>query len=395
MGEAQIISGLRACSAEAHEALYDTYADGLYDYCHALLQDDAAAAVALRETLLHAAASTDAMPAGCSLRAWLYALARSQCRAGGERMIEHPMPDDDPSAHLLISVLGTLTARDREVLELTGRHALTEAELEPVLGLPPDRVASLLTDARRHFDQAMADELDRTGPVAYPSLVGITEGDDPLALLYRAIPRAVPPSGQRPRILDDLLIAGTTGTVPAAFTTAGPPTHPGDPAPETPGPSHARPHRKRTLLLGVTAAAIAVAAGTALTVTQLGGSSPTAPHPAAAPTDPTQPTVDQTTAPTTPTTSPGTPTPTTTAPSVAPRSRADSHHNTPATSKPPHSSHPPRPDNRVPGPTTSRPRPPATHHPPTHRPTRQPDPTPTPTPTPTDTPTTNSATPTG
>ena len=210
MNEAQIITGLRACSAEAHEALYDEYAGDLYDYCRALLGDDAAAAAALRETLLRAAESTGSMPTGCALRAWLFALARSQCRRGGDRLIEHPMPDDDPSARLLVAVLGTLTPRDREVLELTGRHGLTEEDLEPVLGLPDDRVASLVADARRRFDHAMAEELDHTGPVAFPSLAGLTPGTDPLPLLYTALPMATPPPRTRPQTLDDLLIAATT-----------------------------------------------------------------------------------------------------------------------------------------------------------------------------------------
>lgn len=211
MNEAQIIKGLRACSAEAHEALYDEYAADLYDYCHALLGDDTAAAGALRETLLRAAASTGSIPAGHSLRAWLFALARGQCRSGGDQLIEHPMPEDDPSGRLLVAVLGTLTARDREVLELTGRHGLSEADLEPILGLPSDRGASLLAEARGRFDQAMAEELDRTGPVAFPSLAGLAAGEDPLPLLYAAIPAVTPPPASRGRTLDDLLITGTTG----------------------------------------------------------------------------------------------------------------------------------------------------------------------------------------
>lgn len=211
MDEAEILSGLRAGSSEAHEALYDTYADGLYDYCYALLQDDTAAGAVLRETLLHVAASSDALPDGCSLRAWLYALARGKCRAGGDRMIEHPVPAGDPSALLLITVLGALTARDREILELIGRHGLSTIELEPILGLPPEKVGSLVAEARSRFDQAMTTELDRTGPVEYPPLTAITEGGDALVLLFQAVPYATPSEDQRPGILEALL-AGGTGT---------------------------------------------------------------------------------------------------------------------------------------------------------------------------------------
>jgi len=403
MDEAQIISGLRACSAAAHEALYDTYAGELYDYCSALLQDDAAAAAALRETLLHAAASTESMPAGCSLRAWLYALARGRCRAGGERMIEHPMPEDDPSARLLISVLGTLTARDREVLELTGRHGLSENELEPVLGLPPDRVESLVADARRRFDQAMADELDRTGPVAYPSLAGISEGEDALALLFRALPRATPPSGQRPRILDDLLIAGSTGTVPAAFAADAAAAADAPPTSEIPVPGHGRPRRKRGLLVGGVAVAVLVlVGGVVVGVTQIGGPSQKDDRTAAVPTDPAQPSVDPTTLSTrSPGTHSGTPgtSPTGTASSTPSDSsrksgggRTGGEHGRSAS---PRSSSPSVDGGgNPPGTSTRRPSPPSTNRPPTHKP----DPTPTPTPThsssPTETPTTESVSPT-
>lgn len=307
MDEAEILSGLRAGSSEAHEALYDAYAGDLYDYCYALLQDDAAAAAVLRETLLHVAASSDAMPDGCSLRAWLYALARGKCRAGGDRMIEHPVPPGDPSALLLITVLGTLTARDREILELTGRHGLSTTDLEPILGLPPEKVESLVAEARNRFDQAMTAELDRTGPVEYPALAAITEGGDPLVLLFQAVPRTTPPEDERARILEALLAGATgaaavtagedaseaeakasTGAVPAAaavgaeifaadaeaFAAEG---HPTDEIPVVGGDA---PGRKRGLLVGA-AAAVVLVAGVVFGLTQLVGSS-RPDHPAAA-----------------------------------------------------------------------------------------------------------------
>lgn len=345
MDEAEILSGLRAGSSEAHEALYDTYADGLYDYCYALLQDDTAAAAVLRETLLHVAASSAAMPDGCSLRAWLYALARGKCRAGGDRMIEHPVPAGDPSALLLITVLGTLTARDREILELTGRHGLSATELEPILGLPPEKVGSLVAEARSRFEQAMTAELDRTGPVEYPPLTAITEGGDALVLLFQAVPYATPSEDQRPGILDALLAGGTgaaaaagaeavasdtgasaapeseaagadgedvsaakasTGAVPlaAAFGAAlladdadalAAGGHPTDEIPVVGGDA---PRRKRGLLVGAVAAVILVA-GLVFGLTQLRGSSqpdhrtaavPSAPAPTSAtPTRPPSP----------------------------------------------------------------------------------------------------------
>lgn len=341
MDEAEILSGLRAGSSEAHEALYDAYAGDLYDYCYALLQDDAAAAAVLRETLLHVAASSDAMPDGCSLRAWLYALARGKCRAGGDRMIEHPVPAGDPSALLLITVLGTLTARDREILELTGRHGLSTTDLEPVLGLPPEKVESLVAEARNRFDQAMTAELDRTGPVEYPALAAITEGGDPLVLLFQAVPRTTPPEDERARILDALLAGATgaaaagawaaaddaaadpeaadadgedasaaeakasTGAVPAAAAVgaeilaadAEALASEGHPTDEIPVVGGDAPRGKRGLLIGAVAAVVLVA-GVVFGLTQFGGSSrpdqpaaavPTSPAPTSAQPQPTDP----------------------------------------------------------------------------------------------------------
>lgn len=335
MDETEILSGLRAGSSEAHEALYDSYAGGLYDYCYALLQDDAAAAAALRETLLHVAASSDAMPDECSLRAWLYALARGKCRARGDRMIEHPVPADDPSALLLITVLGTLTARDREILELTGRHGLSATELEPILGLPPEKVESLVAEARNRFDQAMTDELDRTGPVEYPSLATITEGGDALALLFQAVPRTTPPEDERPRILGALLAGATGAAAVAGAEAAVTDDATGAAAPATPDPEAAgadgenvsaaegksstgavpaagaemvaadaealaaegrptdeipvvggdAPRGKRGLLVGA-AAAVVLVAGVVFGLTQLGGSSQPDQPAAAVPTSP-------------------------------------------------------------------------------------------------------------
>ena len=61
-------------------AAYDRYAAGLYGYCHWMLHDSAAAAKAVQDTFVLAAATLGERPEPAKLRPWLFALARNECR---------------------------------------------------------------------------------------------------------------------------------------------------------------------------------------------------------------------------------------------------------------------------------------------------------------------------
>ena len=59
---------------------YDRYAAALYGYSHWILHDSAAAAGALKDTFVIAAATISNLPEASKLRPWLFALARNECR---------------------------------------------------------------------------------------------------------------------------------------------------------------------------------------------------------------------------------------------------------------------------------------------------------------------------
>ena len=73
---AKIAAGDPAGIAEA----YDSYAAGLYGYCHWMLRSPEDAAGALRDTFVIAAATLGDLSEAPRLRPWLYALARNECR---------------------------------------------------------------------------------------------------------------------------------------------------------------------------------------------------------------------------------------------------------------------------------------------------------------------------
>ena len=59
---------------------YDRYATALYGYSHWILHDSAAAAGALKDTFIIAAATLSNLSEPSKLRPWLFALARNECR---------------------------------------------------------------------------------------------------------------------------------------------------------------------------------------------------------------------------------------------------------------------------------------------------------------------------
>ncbi|WP_182887963.1 hypothetical protein [Microbispora sp. H10885] len=164
MNDGVLVEALRARDPGALSALYDTYAEGLYRYCRALLAGPDAAQVALRDTLIAAEALVGSLADPGMLRPWLYALARGECvrrrtpgEEGGQEPGATPVPtapfpragDGEGDTDLRLAAGGAvaaLSAEDREVLELVARHDMDTGDLAAVLGTG-DRYARALLDA--------------------------------------------------------------------------------------------------------------------------------------------------------------------------------------------------------------------------------------------------------
>jgi RNA polymerase sigma factor (sigma-70 family) len=78
--EREVIAAIAAGDPAGIALAYDRYAAGLYGYCHWMLHDSADAAESLQDTFILAAALLTELPEPAKLRAWLFALARNECR---------------------------------------------------------------------------------------------------------------------------------------------------------------------------------------------------------------------------------------------------------------------------------------------------------------------------
>jgi RNA polymerase sigma factor (sigma-70 family) len=76
----EVLAAITAGDPAGIAMAYDRYASGLYGYSHWILHDSAAAAGALTDTFVVAAATLSNVSEPSTLRPWLFALARNECR---------------------------------------------------------------------------------------------------------------------------------------------------------------------------------------------------------------------------------------------------------------------------------------------------------------------------
>ncbi|WP_344838601.1 RNA polymerase sigma factor [Actinocorallia longicatena] len=169
-----LVRALRAHSTDALTLVYDRYGPQLFDYCHALLRDEGTAVNVFHDVMLSAEAHADRLREPELLRGWLYALARRECR---RRMRERPAqrvpapeaPDEfsteeerrkhQDARALAHAALSKLNGRQREVIDLTVRHGLSDIELAGVLGLAPDDAAALSRGARAELSASIEEKV--------------------------------------------------------------------------------------------------------------------------------------------------------------------------------------------------------------------------------------------
>ncbi len=161
-----LVAELKAASPGAVEAIHDSYADGLFQYCWFVLRNSDAAPVALRDSLIVAAAHIARLDDPDLLKPWLYALARVEC------LRRRPSPASDPDILLARSernggdpaLLAWRAVMDvgpleREVLELSTRQRLDLRGVALVLGIGTREAELLLIRARESLAQAVAGEI--------------------------------------------------------------------------------------------------------------------------------------------------------------------------------------------------------------------------------------------
>jgi DNA-directed RNA polymerase specialized sigma24 family protein len=139
----RLVKGLHDGDDDVIATLYDVYAERLYDYCMALLDDSRLAADVVHDTFIDAVRRAPRMRDRARLRPWLYAAARRRCL---QRKLQLEPAKDDP--------LGSLDFLQREALFLALRHDLTDEDLAATLGVPLRRAESRLRRARERVPDA-------------------------------------------------------------------------------------------------------------------------------------------------------------------------------------------------------------------------------------------------
>ena len=165
MDDSEIIAAIAAGDPAGLAGAYDKYAPALYGYCRWVLGAPSYAADTLLKTFVAAAAELASLKDPSKTRAWLYATARAECyrpvRTAGasfDEMAEQTRPAD--AAHLaeqaelrrlIRATLAQLQPKEHEILELSIRHGLYEAELAAVLGMSQYQAHALASRARDHL----------------------------------------------------------------------------------------------------------------------------------------------------------------------------------------------------------------------------------------------------
>jgi len=190
MDDSEVAAAIAAGDPAGLAAAYDTYAAPLYGYCRWMLGSAGAAEEALRETFA-AAGQLGGLKDPGQMRAWLYGSARDECRrqlraagagsdAAGDE--EGPLPPAGPQAEvrwLILATLADMKPQEHEVIELSIRHNLDEAELAAVLGISWSRAHTLVSQARDHLERALdALLIARTGRQSCPELAALLAGWD-------------------------------------------------------------------------------------------------------------------------------------------------------------------------------------------------------------------------
>jgi RNA polymerase sigma factor (sigma-70 family) len=158
-----IVDGDPDALAEA----YDKYADLLWSYCRSLVSDADHAAEAVADTFVIAASRLDVLPAPGRFRAWLYAVARSECLRRLRSSRVKAAIDEGPRLRRAAEILSTgeqrqlrallsvafggLERAERDVMQMVW-HGLDLAEVAAVLGISRADAYTLFARARDQLE---------------------------------------------------------------------------------------------------------------------------------------------------------------------------------------------------------------------------------------------------
>lgn len=185
MTDSLLVEAVRNRVDGALGAVYDAHAAALYQYCWFLLADDDAARAVVRDVFIVVEGRIDDLADAAALRAWLFAIARGECRrrmaTGMGSLRDLPQNDADPAdaepRAVAIAAIAGLDHAETDMLVLRTRFRLEPSELALVTGVPEDDVAQVLTRGGEHLRDALTAEiLTRKGPSDCPRRAEILDG---------------------------------------------------------------------------------------------------------------------------------------------------------------------------------------------------------------------------
>lgn len=172
MDDTALVLAARSGDRDALAAIYDRYADRLYDYCWSLLRDRHEAADAFHDAFVAASKRLGQLRDPEKLRPWLYAIARHESlrrvKARGrqtptEQISDMPAsvaePDEgarrEDAVRLVWDAAAGLAERDRALLDLNLRHNLEGQELADAIGVERAHAYVLLNRMRAQVERSL------------------------------------------------------------------------------------------------------------------------------------------------------------------------------------------------------------------------------------------------
>lgn len=174
----RLVKGLNEGEDSAFAALYDRYAQRLYDYALSMTRDPSAAADIVHDTFIDAFRRAPRMRDREHLGPWLYAALRRRCLMRSRRSsiswewdhtsLEKPDARTGLPGAELRDLVEAVTARlsfaDQEVLLLVSRHGLSTRELAVALGTGRHRTGRRVSAAQSRLAAAVGAELRERSP---------------------------------------------------------------------------------------------------------------------------------------------------------------------------------------------------------------------------------------
>jgi DNA-directed RNA polymerase specialized sigma24 family protein len=186
--DAELVMLARAGDREALAAIYDRYADHLYDLCSAVLRDPDAAVDTMVDTLVLAALELYRLRKPDKLEPWLFALTREQLLArkiplGVDQHAEFDGQTGAAAAAgagaIVWEAVSWLPPRDRILLDLHARQPLDNRALATALGVSLPHAVARVRDLDERVERLMSALLvARLSRPGCPPLERLIAGED-------------------------------------------------------------------------------------------------------------------------------------------------------------------------------------------------------------------------